>query len=701
MAASDDAGDSFLKATNDLVLGVDVGGTFTDCLLLEPNSGRIKIAKVPTTPKDQSVGFMNGVDALGLDLSKCRSVVHGTTAATNAVLERKGARCGLITTRGFRDILEMARRTRPQLFGLTGTFEAIIPREFRYEVTERLDASGRVVQPLIESEVVAVTKALLEQGVEAIVVHFMHSYVNSAHEKRCVELIREIWPNGHITAGSEILPEIREYERGSAAAMNGYVQPIMTRYLSRLREHLHERSFASELLVMQGNGGMMNAQTASSHAIHTVMSGPAAGAIAAGQIGQQAGFPDLITCDMGGTSFDVSVVLSGLPTVTRERNIDYALPMRLPMVDIHTIGAGGGSIARVTAGGLLQVGPQSAGADPGAIGYGRGGTEPTVTDANLVLGRINPTAITGASESADIPHVRRILEDKIGRPLEMDAVAVAEGIIEVANNAMADAIRFVLAEKGVDQRDFAIFAFGGAGPLHAADLARRLGVPRVLVPKLPGMTSALGCVLADVRHDYGVTVGRPLREIGGGDIDGIFGAQEAEGLRLIEQERVAVSEILVSREVDMLYAGQTHVMRLPIDNTPFDPLQIENTFSSVYRERFDADLSDMRPVLMAVRTTVVGRRGGVSAAIAGEPLPTTNEPTSSRQVRFEGDWYETPIYRRDRIGLGVSLPGPLIVEQIDTTTVVAPKDNVEVDQWGNLIIDIDGRRARGEYRDAA
>lgn len=686
---------------HEFALGVDVGGTFTDCLLMDLRSGEFRVAKVPSTPADQSAGFMRGVEALSLDLQACGSIVHGTTVATNAVLERKGARCGLITTRGFRDILEMARRTRPQLYGLTGTFEAIIPRELRYEVTERLDSKGRIVLPLNEEEVIAATRALVSEGVEAIVVHFLHSYVDPVHERRCVELIRGLWPEGHVTAGSEVLPEVREFERGSAAAMNGYVRPIMTKYLSRLRDRLRSKGYQRELLVMQGNGGMMDWQTASQHAIHTVMSGPAAGAIAAAQIGRQAGFPDLITCDMGGTSFDVSIVLSGTPAITRERNIDYALPMRLPIIDIHTIGAGGGSIARVTPGGLLQVGPQSAGADPGAIAYGRGGSEPTVTDANLVLGRINPLAITGASSTMDVSQVAAVLEDKIGRPLGMDAVAAAEGIIDVANNAMSDAIRFVLAEKGVDQRDFAIFAFGGAGPLHAADLARQLGVPRVLVPLLPGMTSALGCVLSDVRHDYGLTVAKALDEIDGKEIDRLMREQREQGERLIAKERVEVSAIEAFHEADLLYAGQTHVMRIAVECPGFDPRDVAQRLSLLYRERFGVDFAEMRPVLMAVRTTVIGRRGSTAVAFPEAPPSAVCEPFAERQVRFNGEWHATPVYRRNDMAPGALLRGPVIVEQMDTTTLVGPHDELVVGRWGNLIIEVDRWVERREDRDAA
>lgn len=690
-----------MNVMNGVVLGVDVGGTFTDCVVLDLNTGIFNVAKVPTTPADQSKGFLGGIKALDLDLAHCHSVVHGTTAATNAVLERKGARCGLITTRGFRDILEMARRTRPQLYGLTGTFESIIPRDLRYEVTERIDARGRVVTPLAEEEVVAATRELIKAGVEAIVIHFLHAYVNPIHERQAADIVHTQWPGGCLTAGSEILPEIREFERGSAAAMNGYVQPLIRRYLSRLSTHLAEQGYCNALLVMQGNGGMLDAELAGRHAIHTVMSGPAAGAIAAGKIGSLADLSNLITCDMGGTSFDVSVIVDGIPMVTRERDIDYGLPMRLPMVDIHTIGAGGGSVARVTRGGLLKVGPDSAGADPGAIAYGRGGTEPTVTDANVLLGRINSQSITGSHEADSLGAVRDAITSKIGDPLGLDVTAAAEGIIAVANHAMANAIRFVLAEKGVDQRDFAIFAFGGAGPLHARDLARELGIPRVLVPRFPGITSALGCVLADIRHDYGVTIGKALDEVEGEEIDQVYQRQRAEGERLIEVERVIVDTLEVIHEADLLYAGQTHVMRLRVDSPGFDPPDVARSFVDLYRERFDVDLEEMRPVLMAVRTTVIGRRGGVDAMLPEAPSEGAGavEP-AVRKVRLDGSWIDTPVYRREALVVGQILRGPAVIEQMDTTTLIGSRDEAIVDRWGNLVIAIDRLRNTGK-RDAA
>jgi N-methylhydantoinase A len=682
-----------VPATNaGLVVGVDIGGTFTDCLLLDPSTGAFSVAKVPSTPDDQSIGFMQGLKALRCDLSSTQSVVHGTTVATNAVLERKGARCGLITTRGFRDILELARRTRPQLFGLTGEFEALIPRELRTEVRERTDADGEILEPLDEADVARAVAYLRSMGVESIAVHFMHAYANPVNESRCLEIVRKLWPNGHVSLGSDLLPEIREFERGTVAALNAYVQPLISGYVGRLSQRLRDDGFARELLIMQGNGGMMDAPLASRHAVHTVMSGPAAGAIAAAHIGVAAGFPNLITCDMGGTSFDVSVIVGGVPAVSREKSIDYAIPLRIPMVDIHTIGAGGGSIARITAGGMLQVGPQSAGAQPGPICYGRGGREPTVTDANLLLGRLDTSRINGVARPASVAAVRGAIERAIGEPLGLDAEAAADAILAVANASMAEAIRFVSVEKGFDPRDFAIFAFGGAGPLHASVLARELGVPRILVPLFPGITSALGCVLADVRHDFGVTVNRPMRDVEGAWADGLLAGQVQAGRDLIEREAVQVTRIDVLHEADLQYQGQTHVMRVVVASPGFDPDVVLASFARLYRDRFDVDLSEMTPMLAALRTTVLGRRVSTGGLRLSSDVAGVRPPRRVRRARFDGAWLEATIVARDSLRQGDTLTGPAIVEQLDTTTVIEPGDVAVIDSQGNLVITLASRK---------
>src|SRR3954471_23390259 len=390
-------------------------------------------------------------------------------------------------------------------------------------------------------------------------IHFIHSYANPAHEQRCAEIVREIWPNRFLSLGSDILREVREFERGSTAALNGYVQPIVSRYLGRLSQNLRSAGLSNELLVMQGNGGMMAASTAVDLAVHTVMSGPAAGAIAAAKIGVQAGYPNLVACDMGGTSFDVSLIAAGEPALSAEKDIAYGVPLRVPLVDIHTIGAGGGSIARITRAGLLQVGPESAGARPGPIAYGGGAPPVTVTDANLLLGRLNPDRLTGVAAAAPMETIAAAIEEQIGAPLSLNPIAAAAAILAVTTNQLAHAIRLVSVEKGHDPRDFALFAFGGAGPLHAVEIARELGIPTVLVPRFPGITSGLGCVLAPVRHDFVQSVGQPLADAVTGGVYGRFGNQGCGGRTVFGQKGVPLGEIVVGHEVDLLFRGQSHV----------------------------------------------------------------------------------------------------------------------------------------------
>jgi len=671
-------------------IGVDVGGTFTDLLALDPKDGVFRVAKVPSTPEDQSIGFVDGLAVLETDLAAVAALVHGTTVATNAVLERKGARCGLITTAGFRDVLELGRRTRPNPYGMTGSFEALIPRDLRAEVPERIDAAGRILTPLDEAAARHEMHRLRERGAEALVIHFIHAYANPAHEQRCGEIAREIWPNRFVTLGSDILREVREFERGSTAALNGYVQPIVSRYLGRLSQNLRNAGLSNELLVMQGNGGMMAASTAIDLAVHTVLSGPAAGAIAAARIGVQAGHPNLVTCDMGGTSFDVSLIAAGEPALSAEKDIAYGVPLRVPLVDIHTIGAGGGSIARITRAGLLQVGPESAGARPGPIAYDRGGSAVTVTDANLVLGRLNPDRLTGVAAGAPMEKIAAALEAQIGAPLGLDAIAAAAAVLAVTTNQLAHAIRLVSVEKGHDPRDFALFAFGGAGPLHAIEIARELGIPTVLVPRFPGITSGLGCVLAPVRHDFVQSIGQPLADAPTAQIDARFADQAAAGRQLLEEDGVPLTEIVVRHEVDLLFRGQSHVFRVPVIAPGFDPCAVLADFIERYKARFDIELPEMTAMLVNLRTTVIGQRSPLDLTIFAPANDGSKAPQLSgvRQVRFGGEWFDTAIFDRAFLGSGARLAGPAIVEQPDTTVVIDPGATAVVDGLGNLVISV-------------
>ena len=667
--------------------GVDVGGTFTDLLFVDEGERQFRVTKVPSTPDDQSRGMMAGIRDSGLATESLVSLVHGTTVGTNAILERKGVVCGLITTVGFRDVLELGRRTRPYGYGMIGSFEAIIPRQLRVEVPERLDARGNVLTPLDEEAVRRAIRQLIADGAEALVISFLHSYVNPAHEMRAAEIARELWPNPYISVGSDILREVREFERGTTAAINGYIQPIMARYLGRLQKELKLARFPSELLVMQGNGGTMSGRSAADYAVQTVMSGPAAGALAAARIGQQSGHPNLIGCDMGGTSFDVTLIRGGEPALSAEKDIAYGVPIRVPMIDIHTIGAGGGSIARISKAGILQVGPDSAGANPGPICYGRGGSEPTVTDANLVLGKLDPAALPGVAGGVPIEAVKAAIVEKIGKPLGLDAVEAAAAIITIASNHLASAIRLVSIEKGYDPRDFALFPFGGAGPLHAVALARELGVPTVLVPRFPGLTSALGCVLADLRHDFVRTLNQPLKSVDPTMVDRLYGEYEAEGRAMIEAEGVPIERIDTIYEADLLYRGQSHVLRVPVER-PFDPVAVLASLEERYKQRFDIELTEMTAILSNLRTASFGRRSRVDFSIfAPRPGGSMDDARrGSRQVYFGGNWLDTALYSRDALPVGATIDGPAIVAQLDTTILIDPGASAVVDPLGNIVI---------------
>jgi len=670
--------------------GIDVGGTNTDLLLVEPETGETRVVKVSSTPEDQSKGVINGLREAKVSLERLTAIIHGTTIATNAVLERKGAQCGLITTRGFRDVLELGRRTRPRNYGLIGSFEPLIDRSFRIEVDERLDARGRVLIPLDEDQVREAVQKLQALGAEAIVLQFMHSYVNPAHEQRAAEIAREIWPNDYVTVSSEILREVREFERCSTAAINAFVQPVLGRYLGRLSDALASAGFPNRLLVMQGNGGTMAADLAVRQPVQTVMSGPAAGAIAAAQIGQQSGFPNLIACDMGGTSFDVSLIRDGIPVLSAEKELAYGVPVWVPMVDIHTIGAGGGSIARVDSGGILRVGPESAGASPGPVCYGRGGARPTVTDANVILGRVDPTGFSGIESSATTEAVQTALAAEVGRPLGLDSVEAASAILAVAGNQLASAIRLVSVEKGNDPRDFALFPFGGAGALHAVALARELGVPKVLVPRFPGITSALGCVLADLRHDFSHTIWRPIAEVDPSDAEAVLSEQESRGREMIAGEGVPVAGIEVIFEADMLYRGQSHVFRIPVSNPGFTHDGVVKILREHYSARFGIELHEMIPILASLRTTVVGRRKPIDLELFGATarVGQVPEPIARRPVYFESGFVETAIYDRETIGAGATIEGPAIIQQADSTTVLDPGAVASSDRQGNLVIEV-------------
>ena len=667
-----------------LVAGVDVGGTFTDLMILDPETGAVRLAKVPTTLPNQAGGVLAAFDAAGADLADVDLIVHGTTTTTNAVLERALCKTGLITTAGFRDVLELGRRTRPNAYGMTGRFVPVIPRDLRLEVPERMDAMGRIVTVLDEDALRLAVQALVDAGCESLVIHFLHAYANPAHELRAAEVAATIWPTPYITMGHSLLSESREFERGVTAAVNASVQPLLERYVARLAGELRDRGYARDLLVMNGNGGMVAAQNVSREAVKTVMSGPASGVMAAVATGRRAGMANLLTYDMGGTSTDVAMIKGGKAPVSNEIEVEYAMPIHVPMVDVRTVGAGGGSIARVDAGGMLRVGPESAGSTPGPICYGRGGTRVTISDANLLLGRLPAARFGQAAEAA-----RQAMAEQIGGPLGLSVEQAAEAVLRIANTHMAGAIRMVSISMGADPRDFALFAFGGAGPLHAVALARELAIPRVLIPARPGITNALGCVVADLRHDFVRTLNRPLDVVDMDAVHGVLAGQEAEGRRLIAAEKITLTAVEAEYSADMQFIGQTHLLRVPLPHATASRAEMQALFEAAYHARFRVDLPNIRANLVNLNVSVTGRRPELDLSRLIDPAGRleTVSATDTRRVWF-GAWVDVPVYWRDHLPLDLALHGPAIIEQMDTTTLVEPGCLVTSDADGNLIIKV-------------
>ncbi len=677
-------------------LGIDVGGTFTDLMVVDAD-GHIRIIKTPTTVNNQADGVMQAIVASGIPLSAVTSLVHGTTTTTNAFLERKVAKVGLITTRGFRDVLELGRRTRPAPYGMTGTFEPLIERPFRLTVGERISAEGEVLEALDPSEVVACARSLLAFGVEAVVIHFLHAYANPAHELQAEAAVRSVWPNRYVTTGHKILSEYREYERGCTASVNAAVQPVLDRYVTSLGGRLRGAGYRHALLVVQGNGGTLPAELVIDDAVKTLMSGPAAGVIAAAWTARHAGFRDVITYDMGGTSSDVALVLDGVPSVSNELELDYAMPVHVPMVDVNTLGAGGGSIARIDEAGLLQVGPQSAGADPGPIAYGRGGCSPTITDANLVLGRLPADRLTAVDEPVSRAGIEAIMLRAIGVPLGLDAIEAAAAIVRVANDRMASAIRLTSVARGHDPRDFVLFAFGGAGPLHAAALARELGIPKVLVPPRPGVTNALGCLVADARHDFVRTLNRPVATLDMAELRAVALTQRASGQAALQRETTPIVGETLLLAADMQFRGQTHLIRVDLPAAPLIAGEmslndLHERFAEAYFRRFAVRLPEVGAMLVNLVTTLIGHRPALDPhALIGDDdraVSLADARIAERSVWFTGSTHATPVYNRSRLPLGARFSGPAVLQQVDATTVIEPGDTVEVDRLGNLIISV-------------
>ncbi len=692
-------------------LGVDIGGTFTDAILIDEQTGTSWIGKVSTTPADPSEGFLVATDRIlalaGADPGHVRYVVHGTTIATNAIIQRRIARTALITTAGFRDVLEIGRQIRPSLYDIG--FEKpvpLVPRPLCFGVPERLDWRGEVLETLDEDAVRDVARRLREQAVESVAVCLLHAYANPIHEERIGEILAALAPDIAVSLSSRIAPEFREYDRASTVVINAGIQPIVQEYLGSIAERLAARGVGAELLVMQSGGGVLTFASAAERPVFIVESGPAAGVIAASHLARSLGIPDTISFDMGGTTAKVGLIRNGSPQITRLYHVGAVAqtgggaargsgyPIRTPVIELAEIGAGGGSIAWVDSGGALRVGPVSAGAEPGPAAYGRGGLEPTVTDANLVLGRLSADSFLGGELHLDVEASRRAIRERCADPLGLDVIAAAFGIVEIANSAMAGALRLMSVQRGLDPRAFGLVGFGGAGPVHVNRLAAELGILRTIVPPSPGTFSALGLLLNDLRHEFSHTFVRGTHAPDHAEdlaaIRAKFARLEAEGRSMLRREGVADVDIRIEHHAEMQYVGQSFVLPIRLPHGSIEPGDLDDAVAAFHaaHERAYGFAAPAEP------TEIVNLR---LAAIGPIPpwaprkipaTPTVVEPREVRPVYFpeSGGFTPTPVYDRSSFHLGTSLTGPCIVEEMDSTTVIHPGYAADVDPWGNLVI---------------
>jgi N-methylhydantoinase A len=668
-----------------VIAGIDVGGTFTDLTAVDETTGRVVVTKVPSRPRNEAAAVLDGLAALGIAPRDVRRLVHGTTVGTNAVLERRGAPVAVLTTAGFRDLIEIGRTKRniPALF--VPTFvrpKPVVERRRRFEIVERLAADGSVLVPLDVASVERALDAAVASGAEAIAVCLLHAYLNPAHERAIVDLAKGRCPGVPVSCSAEVVAEYREFERFSTTVLNAYLQPLMDGYLSSLEERLRGVGYAHGVLTVASSGGMMTTDTARRLPIKTIFSGPAGGVSQARFVGETAGVRDLITYDMGGTSTDVCLVRDLMPLATSDGMVG-AFPVKVPQIDMHTVGAGGGSLAWLDLDGSLQVGPRSAGANPGPAAYGLGGTEPTVTDANVVLGRIGTARRLGGSITIDAERARRAVADlgsRMGRVMTVDALA--EGIVRIAVARMTSAIREISIQRGHDPRDFTLVAFGGAGPMHALALADEIGIPRVLVPRHPGNFSALGLLASDIKHDEVRTRVGPLRERWS-LLAGLFAEMEQGVRRQLELEGFGAARQRMRRSLDLRYRSQAFELNLELGEESL--AAVEAAFHQCHQAMYGHADPTATIELVNARLSAYG--------VVDRPAPERHRAAAAgleaalierRAVRFDGAAHDCPVWERERLPGDAELRGPAIVEEFGATTVVPPGWRGAVDGYGNL-----------------
>jgi N-methylhydantoinase A len=676
-------------------LGIDVGGTFTDLLLYDDEKGQVFRAKTPSTPEDQSIGIMAGIDLIsgvaGISPEDIEVILHGTTVATNAVLEGRGARVGLLATEGFEYTLHLAKSWTPgPLFGwiIMDKPDPLASLTDTRAIKERIDARGQVVRALDIEHATAVIDELCSSGIEALTISLMHSYANGEHERALKAIVEERFPNIPVSLSSDILPEFREYDRMITTVMNDYVRPVMRRYVSRLEGRLDDAGSKSRLHIVRSDGGLMSAAAASERPVHTVLSGPAGGVISTVMVSRQTGRPRLLAFDMGGTSTDVSVILDGEPTISRSTEVG-PFPAKVPAVDVRSVGAGGGSIADLSElTNSLRVGPRSAGARPGPACYSRGGTEPTVSDANAVLGYL-PQKLLGGAMELDIEAARQAVKT-VADPLGLSIERAAQGILDIANEVMLGALRVITVQRGLDPRDFGIVAFGGAGPLHGNAMAKVLGCFPVVVPPSPGVLSALGFLQSEFKNEFVRTFIGSTDGVAPKVVADIFADLRANAQKWLDKEEIAKADQRMQFSLDMRYEQQGFEVTVDASGPAVDigdlaaaVEQFHTTHQRLYGVRFHVpvELVALRVIATGATPQVANSEASVAGGGSIEDAVLSHEPAF-----FDGEWSDIPHYDRDKLAVGAAVNGPAIIRQYDTTTVLLPDHWAEIDVYGNILI---------------
>lgn len=673
-------------------VGIDVGGTFTDGIFLDKETGRTTVRKTHSTPQNQRIGVMNAVKESGYDLSEVELFLHGTTVATNAVIEKNGAKVGLITTKGFRDVLKIRRTTRGKLYDLQWDQpEELVERKYRLEVSERIDGMGREIRPLDKEELLGVADFFVKEGIEAIAICFINSYANPSHEEQAAEILREVYPQLYVTYSSAHLQEWREFERMSTVSVAAYVGPLLRRYMLSLTDEIKEKGYEHDLLCMLSNGGVAPVFPVEKIAPRTLLSGPAAAAIAMKGISESIGEDSVISIDIGGTSTDIAMVHKGELMTRDEQEIEFGTVVHLPIIDVVTIGAGGGTLAWIDKGGMLNMGPRSAGAMPGPVCYNQGGTEPALTDANVLLGRLNQEYLLGGNFPIKAEMSREAIDEKVAKPFGMDVYKAAQGMIDIVNQNIANAIRRLSMNRGFDIRDFALFACGGAGPLQAVDVAKSLNMKKVIIPRYPGITAAIGLLMSDVRYDYVESMIVPMNEVSKAELKEGFKRLTDKAGEDLSRANFDTDHQKTVMYADIRYLAQTHELTLEI---AAEDLEGED-WSSIARKFHDLHMSaygyasplEHELELVSIRCSGFGLLDKGEVAMFEETAAGKTGEATTRRVYLKGRGFaDVPVYTRESLGNEFSGVGPAIIEQMDTTVFIEEGDRYYSAPGGNIVI---------------